>query len=84
MLAGLLRFGLLKGSFIPERRVREWLDLERMSRKYRETTSDFRRRTHKFFESVNIKIDSVLSDLFGATGRGLMNLLLSKGNKIRF
>ena len=82
-LAGLLRFGLLKGSFIPEKRVREWRDLERMRRKYRETISDFRRRTHKFFESVNIKIDSVVSDLFGATGRGLMNLLLSKGAKIR-
>lgn len=29
------------------------------------------------FESANIKIDSVVSDLFGVTGRNLMNLLVS-------
>ena len=81
-LARLLRFGLLKKSFIPERHVREWRDLERLKRKYRETICDFRRRTHKFFETVNIKIDSVVSDLFGVTGRSLMNLLLSKGSRI--
>jgi transposase len=38
---------------------------------------DYRKRTHKLFESANIKIDSVVSDLFGATGRNLMNLLVS-------
>ena len=81
-LARLLRFGLLKKSFIPTKNVREWRDLERLKRKYRETICDFRRRTHKFFETVNVKIDSVVSDLFGATGRALMQLLLSKGSKI--
>ena len=81
-LAGLLRFGLLKGSFIPEKRIRELRDLGRLRRKYKDTISDFRRRTHKFFESANIKIDSVVSDLFGVTGRSLMNLLLTKGKDI--
>lgn len=82
-LAGLLRVGLLKRSFIPSKEVREWRDLERMRRKYKESISDFRRRVHKLFETANIKIDSVVSDLFGSTGRELMQLLLSKGNKIR-
>jgi transposase len=81
-LAKLLRVGLLKRSFIPTKEVREWRDLLRLRRKYKETICDFRRRAHKFFETVNIKIDSVVSDLFGATGRALMELLLKKGSKI--
>lgn len=81
-LAGLLRFGLLKGSFIPEKSIRELRDLTRLRREHIETISDYRRRVHKLFESANIKIDSVVSDLFGVTGRKLMTLLLSKGSKI--
>jgi transposase len=81
-LAGLLRFGLLKGSFIPEKSIRELRDLTRLRREHIETISDYRRRVHKLFESANIKIDSVVSDLFGVTGRELMALLLTKGTKI--
>lgn len=76
-LAGLLRHGLLKGSFIPPREVRDWRDLTRLRRTYVEDLGDYKRRTHKLFESANIKIDSVVSDLFGVTGRNLMKLLLA-------
>ena len=76
-LAGLLRFGLLQGSFIPESHVRSWRNLTRMRSKNRETISDYRKRVQKVFESANIKIDSVVSDLFGVTGNNLMQLLLS-------
>ena len=76
-LASLLRHGLLKGSFIPERHVREWRDLSRLRRVYVESLSDYKRRVHKLFECANIKIDSIASDLFGATGKNLINLLVS-------
>ena len=33
-----------------------------------------------FFITANIKIDSVVSDLFGKTGRNLMDLLCEKSN----
>lgn len=79
-LAGLLRHGLLRGSFIPPRQVREWRDLTRLRRTYVETLGDYKRRTHKLFESANIKIDSVVSDLFCMTGRNLMELLISDGS----
>ena len=75
-LAGLLRVGLLKGSFIPPRDVRDWRDLTRLRRQYAQDMADYKRRVHKLFESANIKIDSVVSDLFGVTGRALMSLLL--------
>jgi transposase len=76
-LAGLLQHGLLRGSFIPPKEVRQWRDLTRLRRKYVQTLADYKKRTQKLFESCNIKIDSVVSDLFGVTGRNLMNLLLS-------
>lgn len=76
-IAGLLRHGLLKSSFIPPQDVRQWRDLMRLRKKYVHTVGDYRKRTHKLFESANIKIDSVVSDLFGVTGRNLMQLLVA-------
>jgi transposase len=81
-LAGLLRHGLLKASFIPPQAVRQWRDLTRLRKKYVQTVGDYRRRTHKLFESANIKIDSVVSDLFGVTGRNLMQLLIKGGKPL--
>ena len=75
-IAGLLRHGLLRGSFIPPQMVRQWRDLTRLRKKYVQSAGDYRKRTHKLFESANIKIDSVVSDLFGVTGRNLMQLLV--------
>jgi len=58
-IAGLLRHGLLRGSFIPPQAVRQWRDLTRLRKKYVQSAGDYRKRTHKLFESANIKIDSV-------------------------
>jgi transposase len=76
-LAGLLRHGLLRGSFIPPKEIRQWRELSRLRRKNRDTLSDYKRRVHKLFESANIKIDSVASDLFGVTGQNLITLLMT-------
>ncbi len=82
-LAGLLQHGLLRGSFIPVKEVRHWRELSRIRRKNRDTISDYKRRIHKLFESANIKIDSVVSDLFGVTGRNLILLLLTGPTEVR-
>ena len=74
-LAGLLRHGLLRGSFIPPKEIRQWRELTRLRRSYTESLADYKRRIHKLFETANIKIDSVVSDLFGVTGRNLISLL---------
>lgn len=74
-LAGLLRHGLVRGSFIPPKKVRQWRDLSRAGRTFVESLADEKRRVHKIFETANIKIDSVVTDLFGRTGRNLMTLL---------
>ncbi len=77
-LAGLLRHGLLRAAYIPPKEQRQWRDLTRIRKAYKENVGDYKRRVHKLFQQANIKIDSVLSDLFGATGRNLMALLISK------
>ena len=77
-LAGLLRHGLLRGSFIPPENVREWRDLSRLRKTYTESLADYKRRVHKLFITANIKIDSVVSDLFGLTGTNLIDLLCSE------
>ncbi|MBF0477274.1 MAG: transposase [Deltaproteobacteria bacterium] len=71
-LSGLLCFGLVKSSFIPPKQVRQWRDITTMRKNYVESASDFKKRIQKVLETANIKIDSVVSDLFGVSGRNLI------------
>lgn len=82
-LAGLLRRGLVKGSPIPPKEVRQLRDLTRCRRVLVESLADEKRRVHKLFQSANVKIDSVVSDLFGVTGRNLMALVLRKTRRVK-
>lgn len=82
-LAELLRYGLVPGSFIPPREVREWRTLTRMRDKLGKVQADFRRRIQKHLESANIRTDSVVTDLFGVTGRNILDLLASGRRDIR-
>jgi transposase len=79
-LAGLLRYGLVEGGFIPPKFQRQWRDLTRTRRSYVKSAGDFKRRVHKLFQHANVKIDSVVSNLFGLTGRNLMKLLAAGGS----
>jgi transposase len=74
-LAALLRHGLVKGSFIPPKKQRQWREMTRMRKSYVQTLGDFKRMVHALFHRTNIKIDCVASDLFGVSGRNLMKLL---------
>jgi transposase len=78
-LTGLLRHGLVRASFIPPEEIRQWRDWCRQRKNHVDTLGDYKRRVHKMLEMANIKIDSVLSDLFGATGRNLIQLLMNGG-----
>ncbi|WP_342606929.1 IS110 family transposase [Thermodesulfatator indicus] len=75
-LAELLRVGLLRASYIPPKQVRFWRELVRLRQKHVKTLADYKKRVQKLFESANIKLDNVVSDLFGETGRQIMRLLL--------
>ena len=76
-LACLCRHGLIRSSFIPPKEQRQWRDLTRSRKNYVHMLGDLKRHAHTLFQKANIKIDSVVSDLFGTTGRNLMKLLCS-------
>lgn len=81
-LASLLRIGLVKGSFIPDKDVRQWRDLVTLRKSYVDSQGDYKRRVHKLFETANIKISTVVTDIFGATGRNLIDLLMDPAAEI--
>jgi transposase len=68
-IADLLCHGLLRSSFVPPKPIRELRDLTRYRRKLIESRSAERNRLLKLLESANIKLASVATDIFGASGR---------------
>jgi transposase len=75
-IAGLLRHGLLRPSFVPDREQRELRDLTR----YRKSLVDERtaevNRLQKTLEGANLKLASVASDILGKSGREMLDLLV--------
>jgi transposase len=72
-ISKLLLAGLLKGSFIPPRDIRELRDLVRYKKKQVAHVSSEKNRMIKILEDANIKISSVLSDVHGASGSKIIH-----------
>jgi transposase len=75
-LASLLRHGLIQGSFIPPRDIRELRDLTRRRRVLLSEGSAERNRVQKVLEDANVKLGNVLSDVFGTSGQAMLEALL--------
>ena len=75
-LASLLRHGLVQGSFIPPRDIRELRDLTRRRRTLVSDGAAERNRVQKILEDANVKIGNVLSDVFGTSGQAMLEALL--------
>ena len=80
-LAKLLMAGLLQGSFIPNRKIRELRDLVRYKTKLTNQISSEKNRLIKMLEDANIKLSSVLSDIFGVTGRKIIHDIVESDYK---
>jgi transposase len=76
-LSKLLLSGLLKGSFIPPRDIRELRDLVRYRKKVVGQISSEKNRIIKILEDANIKLSSVLSDVDGGVGTKIINDLIN-------
>ena len=74
-IADLLGHGLLRASFVPPKPIRELRDLTRYRRKLVESRSAERNRLLKVLETANIKLASVVSDVFGASGLLMLRAL---------
>lgn len=77
-IAQLLRHGLIKGSFIPPRPIRELRDLTRYRRKLIQTKSSELNRIHKLLEDANIKLSSVVSDINGISAQDMIYHLIKE------
>lgn len=76
----LLKFGLLKASFIPEKQIRDLRDLTRIRRKYTQQKTAAINRIIKALESCNIKLKSVVSRIDGVAGWSIVKAI-SRGQK---
>jgi transposase len=75
-IADLLCHGLLRSSFVPPKPIRELRDLTRYRRKLVESQSAERNRLLKLLETANIKLASVATDVFGVSGRLMLEALV--------
>src|SRR5437762_14195081 len=75
-IADLLCHGLLRSSFVPPKPLRELRDLLRYRRKLVDSQTAERNRLLKLLETANIKLASVVSDVFGVSGRRMLRALL--------
>jgi transposase len=76
-IAQLLHCGLLRGSFVPPRPVRDLRDLTRLRAQLVGEHTRIANRLHKLLEDANIKLGAVASDLLGKSGRKMLRALLA-------
>ena len=75
-LAHLLRHDMVRASFVPPRPIRELRDLTRRRKQLLGDATSERNRVQKTLEDANVKLGSVLSDVFGVSGQRMLEALL--------
>jgi transposase len=75
-IAQLLQCGLLRGSFVPARSLRNLRDLTRQRAQLTAEHTRAVNRIHKVLEDANIKLGAVASDVMGKSGRKMLRALL--------
>lgn len=78
-IAKLLRVGLIEPSFVPSEDLRELRDLCRLRKKRIGSLTAEKNRIQKYLEAGNVKLSSVISDVFGVSGRNLLQRLIKQG-----
>jgi Transposase and inactivated derivatives len=76
-LAELLQHGLLAGSFVPPRLIRDLRDLTRTRARLTQESSRIASRIQKVLEDANIKLASVASDALGKSGQAMLAALIA-------
>jgi transposase len=76
-LADLLAHGLIRGSFVPDAQTQELRSLLRTRKQLVRERSSHVQRLQKTLEDANIKLDSVISDIVGLSGRRMIEALIA-------
>lgn len=79
-IATLLRAGLLKGSFIPDKAFRDLRHLTRYRKSIVRDITAQKNRIDKFLQSSGFRFTAFLSDAFGASGRNIIRYLIQNGS----
>jgi transposase len=75
-IADLLQHGLLRGSFIPPKPIRELRDLTRARASFAQERSRLINRIEKTLEDPNLKLGVVASDVVGVSGRAILQAIV--------
>ena len=67
-IAQCMQCGLLKGSFVPSKGIREWRHLTRQRTKLTDNHTAIVNRIHGVLQQANIKLSDVASNIVGPTG----------------
>lgn len=76
-IAEFLQYGLLRGSFIPPKPVRQMRELTRMRVHVQQDRNRTINRIGRLLETANIKLGSVASNIVGKSGRVILDMLAS-------
>lgn len=76
-LADLMAHGLIKGSFVADPATQEMRTLLRTRKQLVREAASHVQRLQKTLESANIKLDSVISDVMGKSGRAMIEAIIA-------
>jgi transposase len=76
-LADLLAYGLIRGSFVPDGPTQDMRSLLRTRKQLVRERTSHTQRLQKTLEDANIKLDSVISDILGLSGRRMIEALVA-------
>jgi transposase len=76
-IADLAACGLIKASFVPEEQIQELRSLLRARKQLTREQTSHVQRLQKTLEEANIKLDSVISDILGVSGRRMIEAMIA-------
>ena len=76
-IADLLKHGLIRGSFIPDRAERELRELLRYRRRVIQQRAQVVNRIQKVLEGANVKLSSVATHVVGVSGRAMLEAMVA-------
>lgn len=76
-LADLQAHGLIRGSFVPPPEVAELRSLMRTRKQLVRERTSHTQRIQKTLEEANIKLDSVIADILGQSGRAMLEAMIA-------
>jgi transposase len=75
-IADLVACGLIKASFVPEEEIQDLRSLLRARKQLTREQTRHTQRIQKTLEEANIKLDSVISDIMGISGRKMIEAMI--------